>query len=119
MNPFHALEMAVTHKPPRGYNTPIVDQDFQLPEEGCLPDQKLTLDEAVRAYTLGSAFVNFLDKQTGTLEVGKAADIIILSHNLFAIPVTDIHSVKVLAVFIDGLLVLDPKKNCLTEVVIT
>ncbi len=50
----------------------------------------------------GSAYVNFLDDQCGSLEVGKAADIVVLDRNLFAIPPHTIHDARVLFTFVDG-----------------
>ena len=47
-----------------------------------LPYERLTLDEALEAFTLGSAFVNHLDRDTGTIEVGKLADLVVLDRNL-------------------------------------
>jgi predicted amidohydrolase YtcJ len=70
--------------------------------EAFLPDQRLTLDSALRAYTVGSAFVNHRDAVTGTIEVGKLADLVILDRNLRAdqrIPVGD---ARVLATFVGG-----------------
>ncbi len=53
----------------------------------------------------GSAYAGFLDKETGSIEVGKAADIIVLDKNLFEIPTHDIHTAKVTHTFVDGALV--------------
>ena len=47
-----------------------------------LPDERLTLDEALEAFTLGSAFVNHLDSVTGSIEVGKQADLVVLDRDL-------------------------------------
>ena len=46
-----------------------------------LPDERLTLDAALRAFTIGSAYVNHLDAETGTIEVGKLADLVVLDRN--------------------------------------
>ena len=55
------------------------------PEDGWCPDEKLTLAEALKAYTIGSAYQMWNEKITGTLEKGKYADIIVLDRNLFDI----------------------------------
>jgi predicted amidohydrolase YtcJ len=47
-----------------------------------LPDERLSLDEAMAAFTAGSAFVNHLDHETGTIEVGKLADLVLIDRNL-------------------------------------
>jgi len=51
---------------------------------------------------MGSAYLNFLDHITGSITVGKFADLIILDKNLFKLPAKDIHKANVLATFING-----------------
>ena len=51
-------------------------------DETFLPEQRITLDEAIRAFTLGSARVNHLDDRTGTLTVGKEADLVVVDRDL-------------------------------------
>jgi hypothetical protein len=48
-----------------------------------LPDERIGLAEALRAFTLGSAFVNHLEKDTGSIESGKLADLAVIDRNLF------------------------------------
>ena len=48
-----------------------------------LPEERLTLDEAIHAFTMGSAFVNHHDDTTGSLSVGKLADLVVLDRDLF------------------------------------
>ena len=55
----------------------------------------LTLEEIVQIYTMNSAWSLRIDDITGSVEVGKWADMIILNHNLFEIPSTDIHKTEV------------------------
>jgi predicted amidohydrolase YtcJ len=59
------------------------------------PDQAITLEESIKVHTLNGAYVMHLDDITGSIEVGKSADMIVLNHNLFEIPVTDIHKTEV------------------------
>jgi predicted amidohydrolase YtcJ len=47
-----------------------------------LPDERLSLDAALRAFTSGSAYVNHLDAETGTIEVGKLADLVVLDRSI-------------------------------------
>jgi predicted amidohydrolase YtcJ len=54
------------------------------------------------SYTYNGAYANFLDHKTGSLEVGKQADLIVLEHNLFEIPTEEISKTKVLLTLIDG-----------------
>ena len=49
-----------------------------------LPEERLDLAEALEAFTIGSAYVNHLDDETGSLEVGKLADLVVLDRDLFA-----------------------------------
>ncbi len=66
------------------------------PEKGTMGEEHaLTLEEIVKIYTINSAWTLRLDDVTGSIEEGKYADMIILNHNLFEIPVTDIHKTEV------------------------
>ena len=55
------------------------------PEEGWVPEQRITMAEALKAYTYGSAYCEGVEDQVGTLEAGKLADVIVLSKNLFKV----------------------------------
>jgi len=63
--------------------------------QGWIPEQKITLAEAVEAYTLGSAFAEFAEKDKGSITPGKLADMVILSGDIFAMKPEAIRSVKV------------------------
>jgi predicted amidohydrolase YtcJ len=69
--------------------------------EPFLPGQRLTLAEAVTAYTAGSAWANHLD-DTGSLRVGAHADLAVLDRDPFAAPATEIHAARVEAAFVGG-----------------
>jgi len=47
------------------------------------PEERISLAEAIAAFTAGSAYVNHLDEETGSIEVGKAADLVVLDRNIF------------------------------------
>ena len=70
--------------------------------EPFLPDQSLDLADALAAYTIGSAHVNHLDHETGTIERGKLADLVVLDRDPFAAPPAEIGSTGVLATYIQG-----------------
>jgi predicted amidohydrolase YtcJ len=70
--------------------------------EPFLPDQSLDLAEALAAYTIGSAYVNHLDDETGTIERGKAADLVVLDRDPFVHPTAEIGSTGVLATYVQG-----------------
>jgi predicted amidohydrolase YtcJ len=67
-----------------------------------LPDERADLTTMIAAYTINGAYLAHREKQTGSIEVGKAADLIVLSDNLFAIPVYSIHKARVLLTLLDG-----------------
>jgi predicted amidohydrolase YtcJ len=70
--------------------------------EPFLPGQALALGEALAAYTLGSAYVNHLDDETGSIAEGKLADLVVLDADPFARPASDIASTRVLQTFVQG-----------------
>jgi predicted amidohydrolase YtcJ len=70
--------------------------------EPLLPAQRLTVVEAIDAYTRGSAFVSRRDSSSGTLEVGMAADLAVLDADILAIDPRDIASVRVIRTYVRG-----------------
>lgn len=72
INPLYGLYAAVTRQTVHGE-----------PEEGWFPEQKLTLEESLNAYTLGSSYGAFEEKIKGSIEKGKLADFAVLSENIF------------------------------------
>lgn len=81
--------------------------------DGWIPEQKITVEEAVRAYTMGSAFASFDDAIKGSLKPGKLADFVVLSDDIFSIDPEKIRDVKVLATVVGGRLVIGdlPRKR--------
>lgn len=67
-----------------------------------LPDERLSLDEALAAFTVGSAYVNHLDGETGSLEVGKLADLALLDRNLRDASAGPIGEARVQATWVEG-----------------
>jgi predicted amidohydrolase YtcJ len=72
---------------------------------GWVPEQKITIEEAVRAYTAGSAFAEFQEREKGTIARGQLADMVILSDDIFSIAPERIKDVKVLTTIVGGRLV--------------
>lgn len=70
--------------------------------DGWYPEEKLTVEEALRAYTVNNAFAGFMENKTGKLLPGYYADIAILSHNLFEIPLEEIKNVRVMRTVVNG-----------------
>jgi len=94
LNPLFSVYAAVTRRTPDGKHP-----------EGWIPQQKISLEEAVRAYTLGSAYAEFQEKDKGTITAGKLADLVILSRDIFTIDPVEIENVKVLLTIMDGRIV--------------
>ena len=69
---------------------------------GWVPRQKITVEEAVRAYTRGSAYAEFAEGEKGTLEPGKLADVVILSHDILSGGAEALASARVLLTVMDG-----------------
>ena len=91
LNPMLTLYAAVTRETLDGKNP-----------QGWFPEQKLTLAEAVEAYTMGSAYAEFQDKDKGSITPGKLADMVLLSDDIFSIPLDEISKVKVLRTLVGG-----------------
>jgi hypothetical protein len=75
--------------------------------DGWVPEQKLSVDEALRAYTLGSAYAEFQEAQKGSLEAGKLADMVILEKDILTIPPQEIRDVRVDLTIVGGKVVWD------------
>jgi predicted amidohydrolase YtcJ len=74
--------------------------------EGWFPEEKLTVEEALRAYTAGSAFAAFEEKEKGTISPGKLADLAVLSDDVFSIQPERIKDVRVVLTVAGGKVVL-------------
>jgi len=72
---------------------------------GWVPEQKISIVEAVTAYTTGSAFAEFQDDVKGTIARGKIADLVILSEDVFSVPATRLKDVQVLTTVAGGKIV--------------
>lgn len=70
--------------------------------EPFLPQERLDLPTALAAFTMGSAYVNHLDAVSGSIEVGKYADLVVLDRNLFAHPADEISTARVQLTLVEG-----------------
>ncbi len=93
-NPMAAIHVAVNRLSAPGYE----EGEY----EPFLPEQAIDLASALTAYTAGSAYVNHLDDSTGTIEVGKYADLTVLSRDPFAGPSEEIGLTTVEQTFVEG-----------------
>jgi len=91
MNPLEAIQVAMTRRGPA-----------DPPGDAWIPEERVDLETMLRAYTTNGAWLSHDEKTRGSLEPGKAADIIVLAGNLFKIPASEIGRVKVLLTLIDG-----------------
>lgn len=73
--------------------------------DGWVPDQKVSVEEALRGYTINGAFASFDEDIKGTLEAGKLADFVILDRNLFEIDPESIRDTKIVETYVGGKLV--------------
>jgi predicted amidohydrolase YtcJ len=76
---------------------------------GWIPEQKITVEEAVKAYTIGSAFAEFQEGEKGTIAAGMLADFVILSEDIFTINSVNIEKVKVLKTIMGGKIIFEAK----------
>ena len=89
-NPLLGIETAITRRDPlTNESAPFLDQ------------QRIGLSAALKAYTLNSACINFIEHETGSIEVGKQADLTVLDKNLFDLKSSEISEASVLRL-IDG-----------------
>ncbi|MEM7358663.1 MAG: amidohydrolase [Pseudomonadota bacterium] len=89
-----------------GIETAVSRKDPHAPSELVFfPEQRVSLHDAIAGYTINAAYTNFLETETGSVEVGKYADLVILDQNLFDIPVAEISDAKVQATLLEGELV--------------
>jgi predicted amidohydrolase YtcJ len=72
------------------------------PDEVLNPKEKMSLADMIEGFTINGAYANFVEDITGSIEVGKMADMVILDKNLFDIPATEIMNAKVLLTLFEG-----------------
>jgi hypothetical protein len=97
-NPLVEMEVAVTRQVPKADDARVIDGG----RPPFLPSEALSLDEAIRAFTLGSAYVNHLDAETGSIEVGKLADLAVIDRDPFAPGADPLSMHRVIGTFVAG-----------------
>jgi len=90
-NPFLGMQVGATRKNPKKPDLP-----------SWLPDERVPMDTLLRAYTIGGAWINRSDRDTGSLEPGKAADFVIVDRDILKVPVMEVGQTQVLSTYIDG-----------------
>jgi len=96
LNPMEGLKAAVTRQTLDGKHP-----------NGWFPEQKITLDEAIRAYTVGSAYAEFADNVKGSLAIGKLADLVLLDRDIYASDPSELDKAKVILTVVDGKIVFE------------
>lgn len=97
LNPFLGIQTAVTRQTEAG-----------KPPGGFVPKQRLSVGQAVEAYTLGAAYAGHREKTEGSLVVGKTADLILLDRNIFEVDPHSIGKTNVILTMVGGKIVYEP-----------
>jgi hypothetical protein len=92
LDPLAGIHAAVTRR----------RQDGSPGPQGWIPDQRVTVSQAVHAYTLGAAYASGESRIKGTLAAGKLADLVVLSRDIFEIEPMEILDTRVEMTFFDG-----------------
>jgi predicted amidohydrolase YtcJ len=98
INPMLGLYAAVTRQTLTGE-----------PAAGWFPEQRITIQDAIRAYTLNTAYANFEEKTKGSIEVGKLADMVVLTKNLLQVSPREILDAQVTLTIVEGKVVYDSR----------
>jgi predicted amidohydrolase YtcJ len=91
LNPLLGVKAAVTRQTLDGAHP-----------QGWVPEQKISLDEAIRAYTLGSAYAEFSEKSKGALGVGKLADLVVFDKDVYQMDPWELDQAKVILTVLGG-----------------
>jgi predicted amidohydrolase YtcJ len=91
LKPLEGIQVALTRQSPD-----------EQPSEVMQPEEAIDLPEALAAYTIGAAYAMGLEKETGSIEVGKRADLAVLEQNLFEVPARRLGKTRVLMTLLDG-----------------
>jgi predicted amidohydrolase YtcJ len=98
LNPIRGIHDAVNRRNPSGY-----------PEGGWIPQERISIFEAMKAYTSMGSFSSFEEDRKGLLKAGYLADLIVLSEDLFTVDPMGIHQIKVEMTIVDGQIVYSKK----------
>jgi len=91
LDPLEAIEVGITHREP--------DRPGQAPWS---PAERVDLATMIALYTINAAYANHQERETGSVEVGKLADLVVLERNLFEVPAAEIHQVRVSLTLLEG-----------------
>jgi predicted amidohydrolase YtcJ len=91
LDPLEGIEVGITHRDPGD----TVTAPWQAAERVDLPTM-------IALYTINAAWAHHLERETGSIEVGKFADLVVLDRNLFAVPPSRIHEARVMRTLLEG-----------------
>ena len=98
--PLDGIQVAITRRPPTAGTTTTPWH----------PEEVVDLSAAIAMYTINAAYQNHQERETGSIEVGKLADLVVLEKNLFEVAPREIHAVRVLRTILEGVTVFERKK---------
>jgi predicted amidohydrolase YtcJ len=98
VNPWRGIHVAVNRQTPEGH-----------PPGGWVPEQRVTLEAALEAYTRAGAFASHERNLKGTFAPGRLADIIVLDRDPFRISPSDLYKVRAVMTFLDGKVIYDAR----------
>lgn len=106
--PFVAIEAGVTRNITDGY----VGQGYEIadmddPEWLLWPEQRVSVEDMIKSFTIGNAYLAFTDDVTGSIEVGKAADLVIIDQDILAVDPIEIENTQVVRTYLNGEVVYD------------
>ena len=104
INPMLGLYAAVTRQTLTGQ-----------PADGWFPDERISIADAIKAYTYNTAYANFEETTKGSIEVGKLADLTVLSKNLLKIAPKDYLTTDVVYTIVDGKIVYESSASSATQ----
>ena len=91
LNPLDAIQVAITRRP---LETPL--------GPAWIPEERVDLAPMLAAYTINAAYATHMERETGSLAPGKLGDLIVIDRNLFTLPVTEIHTARVVLTLLEG-----------------
>jgi predicted amidohydrolase YtcJ len=94
LNPLEAIETGITHRPPGDTRQPPWH-----------PVERVDLPMMIAMYTINAAYENHQERETGSIEVGKLADLVVLDRNLFELDPGEIHTARVIRTLLEGVTV--------------
>ena len=99
LNPLDAIEVGITHR--------------RIGQTGAPwnPQERVDLPTMIALYTINAAYALHQDEETGSIETGKLADLVVLDRNLFDLPVEEIHGVRVVRTLLEGKTVFEQKPD--------